>query len=606
MLEKYTLFLSVLFAVILAALLLTVILQSWLRSRRGKGEFIAKIIGILKNRSNGFRKFQYPLLIITAVILAAAISVQSGWSYAAVYIAGVVICFASVIIGNGALVSGTSAAVYASRQSDIPSALRASHRTGALMGLLTSAAGLLVLALIFIMSFKESLASSAGYMALGASTVAVFINTGGSIYSSAYSLASPDNSFTDRNGFFAGIGADSLESYIFAGIAAISLADVAVATSGVTSTFTATSAVRYPMVILGAGVAASVLGGLIYRGGTAARPFRSASLTYILAAILLTPVILFFSNRMLQSMVYGYTALTGIAAGILITIFSSLFTPDGKILNGKTKNDRLLGVHAPVIADMGIGSFSVAFNAIIITAAISVSFNFAGLYGIAVCAAGIAALAPSINALAGVDVIASSTSDILETLPEEDKINDVSDVLYTAASHARTTNRAYFAASYVVSAFALLAAIIFQMREEMVLVSSIRSISGIIGGVAVAIFLTGLLILSVRTTATVALKTLRKTDYEDESINILRGSTIPTIISMAVPALIGLLFGVAVLVGFLIAIIAAAYFIMAAVNNSGRYLENTAVQSLGSLVKMMVAFTFAFLQAFVAVGGLVL
>ena len=55
--------------------------------------------------------------------------------------------------------------------------------------------------------------------------------------------------------------------------------------------------------------------------------------------------------------------------------------------------------------------------------------------------------------------------------------------------------------------------------------------------------------------------------------------------------------------GFLAAIIVTGSFIVNASNNSGRYLENTAIQSLSSVIRMITVFSIVFLPVFTSVGG---
>jgi Na+/H+-translocating membrane pyrophosphatase len=94
-----------------------------------------------------------------------------------------------------------------------------------------------------------------------------------------------------------------------------------------------------------------------------------------------------------------------------------------------------------------------------------------------------------------------------------------------------------------------------------------------------------------------------RSDDETGSASSLRGAALPVVIAIALPTVVGLLFGPATLAGFLVAVISCGYFIVTGFNNSGRHFENTAIQSLSSVIKMMTVFSAAFLPVFIRIGG---
>ena len=58
------------------------------------------------------------------------------------------------------------------------------------------------------------------------------------------------------------------------------------------------------------------------------------------------------------------------------------------------------------------------------------------------------------------------------------------------------------------------------------------------------------------------------------------------------------------LAGIIISVIVTGSVLITTVNNSGMYFENTAVQSLSSVIKLMAVFSSAFLPFFMKIGGL--
>ena len=377
---------------ILAALLTALFLTSWVKSKRGTGEETARLYGIIKSRNSNFWGFHYVPVIAFLLLAVLASGLGTGWINAAACFAGGIITFASVYAGSLVYVSGSVSSHNAAVSSDIRTSIKSSYRTGAVLGLCISALVTAVLLAVFQFMKTASVMSLAGSFAMGASVVAVILHTGGDVYSSAYSLAVPSGDFTDRSGFFTAAGSDIAESYILSAAAVIMLADLAVASSGVTSTFTNGAAARFVLVVFASGIAGSIIGVMIHRAGIGNDPSRGADIGLIGAAVISTAISAYFSNQILQSVVYALAAGTGMLAAIILAEISRWFSADSRIFKGAGKN---LGRHSVVIFNMGTGFFTTAATGIILLAAIVVSFNLANFYGVALCAAGIRCSFPS-------------------------------------------------------------------------------------------------------------------------------------------------------------------------------------------------------------------
>ena len=586
---------------ILAAVLSALVIQTWLKSRRGHGENAARLYSIIRHRNSDFRHYQYLFVLITTAIIGVAVGLGTNWTNAAVYLVGAVICFASVLIGSASIVFGLSASAYAADTKDAPAAIRSSYRTGASYGFAVSAAGLLLLGLFVMLPFE----SSAVYLALGASTVAVFVNTGGNIYSSAYSLAVRKDDYTDVSGSFSGTGSDLIESYLLAGAAAWMLAEVGVATSGIFSTFTIEETIRFPLIIYAAGIVASVISTLFFRSGTKASSVISANVCCIITGILTAAVAFYFSVAMLQSRVYAYATASGIAAGLILAAVSRLFSSDSKLLAGHIKNDLKLGKYSPVIFNLGTGMICSIINVIVVCAALAVSINFASLYGIALCAVGLCSIAPAINAVSGLSIISGAASEITDSRYATEKFDAMSNLLDTVSVRSEVSSHTYRTVSFVLSSIAMLFAVSYIADKQSVNMFSMTGFSGIMAGVVCAPLLAGLIIAAVRLTGNVA-SNMDHSDDSESSANTLRGSAVSAIASIAMPALIGLFFGINVLIGFLAGSIISAFVLTSYITYSGQYFRNTAIISLGSLIKMMVVFSAAFITVFIRVGGFIL
>lgn len=588
---------------IIAAAVTAFFLASWIKSRRGSGDDTVRLYGIIKSRNSNFWAFHYIPVIAFTVLIALAAGAGIDWIHAAACLAGSIISFLAVYAGSVAFVPGSVSSYSQADAGDIRTSIRASYRSGAVLGLCISALVTAVLLAAFQFLKTETVMGLAGSFAMGASVVAVILHTGGDVYSSAYALAVPSGDFTDRTGFFTGAGSDIAETYILSAAAVIMLADAGVAASGVTSTFTNGAASRFVLVIYAAGIAGCVVGVFLQKAGIGNDPSRGADIGLIAAGIIATAVCSYFSNVMLQSFVYTVAVGSGILAGIILMEISRFFSPDSKIFKGVGKN---LGKYAPAVFNMGRGMVSTAVTAVLLIAAIGVSYSFAGYYGLALCAAGLASMTAAASALTSLSVISAQTSEILSSAladseePEREKMSDAVDVV---ADRNGIMSKTYRTAAGFMSAFALFCAFAVTSQLESMDIMALKVFAGIIVGICSAFAITGIIVGSVNVTGRVARRDMGRSDDETGSTSSLRGAAMPAVIAIAFPALIGLLSGPASLAGFLVAVISTSLFIVTGFNNSGRYLENTAIQSLASVVKLMTVFSVAFLPVFIEVGG---
>ena len=179
----------------------------------------------------------------------------------------------------------------------------------------------------------------------------------------------------------------------------------------------------------------------------------------------------------------------------------------------------------------------------------------------------------------------------------------MSDTLDSVSVRNLVSLRTFSSVAGVFSSFAALVAFFYISGSDVVDIMTLRVFVGIFAGSASAFLLAGMLISSVRITGRVALRDLGRNDDETGATSALRGAAIPVAVAVVLPALVGLFAGAKALAGFMIASEVTGYMIILVMNNSGMHYENTALQSLSSLLKMMAVFSVAFLPVFIRVGG---
>lgn len=589
-----------------ASLLTAILFDSWIRSRKGTGRENARIYAVVKGRISNFRSFQLiPVIIFVAVVCAAA-GIGISWKKAAFCLAGAVAVLVPLIVGSLSFPGGVTASYNSILNGDIRQSLRAGHRTGTVLGLWITGTGLAAFCAMFIVMKTQTVINYSPYFALGAAVAAMIIHTGGEVYTSAYSLAVPLKDFTDRSGSFSGACSDFAGSYILAAACAVILAEVGVDTSGVTSTFTLGTAALYPVLVYAAGIAGSIISAFLYRAGIGNDFSKGNGLACIAAGAITGGASVYLSASMLQSRVYAWSVISGIAAGLVITALSRVFSSDSKFFINGYKTDRNLGKNSSVMFNFGTGMISTVLFTAVVTSAMAVSYMFARYYGIALCAVGMISILSSLAAITGIVSVSGTTSDILSAQDHGEYSEAVSasvSLLDSAAARNLVSVKAYADIAGMMSAIAAYCALFYSSGINSVDLMTLRVFAGVIIGVASAFLLSGMIIGSVQITGRVALRDIGKNDDDTGATSALRGAVLPSVIAIALPTVIGLLIGVKALAGFNIAAIVTGFMLITSADNAGMHFENSALQSLSSLLKMMVVFSVAFLPVFMEFGG---
>ena len=588
----------------IASVIFAFLLGSWLRGKKGTGKENARIYAVLSGRNKNFRTFQYFPVAAAVVIVAAAAGPGIGMKQSAACLAGALTVLVPLAAGSFSLSDGVTAAYNEAVNGDIKQSLRAGYRAGTVLGSWITGICLAVFCLVsFVM--KTAIADYAASFALGAVLCSMVVHTGGEVYSSAYSLAVPSKDFTDRTGSYMAAGADFAGSYVVAAASAVLLSDVAVATSGVTSTFTARTAELFPLMVYAAGIAGTVIGTFIQRAGTGKDYSRGTGACSIAAGIITAAASFWFSMDMMQTRVYAWAVTAGIAAGLILSSVSRLFSSDSIIFMNGYKTDRSLGKYSSVVFNLGSGMVSTAIYTVIVIAAVAVSYMFASYYGVALCAVGMCAILGSASSIVGLTAVSGSVSDIIvsRNRKEDEALKTVSDTLYTVSAKSLITGKTYAAVTGSAATLAAFFAFFYSAGAESIDIMSLRVFGGIISGAAAAFLLAGMLISSVRITGRVALRDIGRNDDETGATSAIRGAVLPAVVAIALPVLIGLFAGPNALAGFVISSAVTGYLLVVTTNNSGIHLENTAVQSMSSLLKAMTVFSVAFLPVFMKIGG---
>ena len=122
-----------------------------------------------------------------------------------------------------------------------------------------------------------------------------------------------------------------------------------------------------------------------------------------------------------SSMSVFYAILTGLVVGAIMSIVTEYYTAMGKRPVNSIVNQSSTGHATNIIGGLAVGMESTVIPVIVLAAGIFVSFEFAGLYGVAIAAAGMMATTAMQLAIDAFGPIADNAGGIAEMsgLPEE-------------------------------------------------------------------------------------------------------------------------------------------------------------------------------------------
>ena len=193
----------------------------------------------------------------------------------------------------------------------------------------------------------------------------------------------------DNVGDVAGMGADLFESYVGSIIGAMVLA----AAAGLSNL------VMLPLALAGIGIIVSIVGTFLVRTKEGGNPQNALNIGTFGAGALMIIVSYFIINYFVPDVVelsgmkvtgldIFFSTIVGLIAGTMVGLLTEYYTSEARKPSRTVAKASETGAATNIIAGLANGMYSTTFPVITIAIAIVLSYNFSGLYGIAIAALG--------------------------------------------------------------------------------------------------------------------------------------------------------------------------------------------------------------------------
>jgi K(+)-stimulated pyrophosphate-energized sodium pump len=362
-------------------------------------------------------------------------------------------------------------------------ALRVAFSSGAVMGMTVVGLSLVFLSgLYLVFQHYQPLTG----FAFGASSIALFARVGGGIYTKAADVGAdlvgkveagipeddPRNPATiadnvgDNVGDVAGMGADLFESYTGAIVATMSLAAIGIAGAGEnavlpvgsTATYDAT-AFSLPLGIMGIGAVCAILGTFFVR--TSERADMGRLLWALRAGIFGAGALALAGTAGLISVLeldfnLFWAVLVGLVAGQVIGTATEYYTAYEFAPTQNLAAQAVAGTGPVIIGGLALGMLSTTVPLLTLVAATWLTYELAGLYGIALSAVGMLSTLGITLATDAYGPVADNAGGIAEQAHLPAEVRERTDALDSLGNTTAATGKGFAIGSAVLTALALM------------------------------------------------------------------------------------------------------------------------------------------------------
>ncbi len=624
----------------LIGIVVMLIKSAWVVKQEAGDDNMKELAGYIADGAMAFLRAEWKVLsyfaIIAAIILAysGTLVETSSWVIAISFLVG---AFTSAFAGYLGMRIATKANVRTTQaaRTSLAKALCVSFTGGSVMGI--GVAGLAVLGLgsLFIVFYQvyvvqvggsvngkemeKALDVLAGF-SLGAESIALFARVGGGIYTKAADVgadlvgkveagipeddvrnpATIADNVGDNVGDVAGMGADLFGSYVATILATMVLGREIVSIDN----FGGIAPILLPMLIAGLGLFLSIIATSFVRIDKETDSVQRALNIGNWSSIIMTSIAAFFAVQWLlpsemtirdfqfSKMDVFCSIVVGLVVGTLMSLITEYYTAMGKRPVLSIIKQSSTGHATNIIAGLAVGMESTVLPILVLAAGIYGSYHFAGLYGVAIAAAGMMATTAMQLAIDAFGPIADNAGGIAEMSGLPAQVRERTDNLDSVGNTTAATGKGFAIASAALTSLALFAAFVGIAGIEHIDIYKADVLAGLFVGGMIPFIFSALCISAVGRAAMDMVNEVRrqfreipgimeykaKPEYEKcvaiSTKASIREMMLPGAIALLVPVIVGFSFGPEVLGGLLAGVTVSGVLMGMFQSNAGGAWDN--------------------------------
>ena len=638
--NNYVIYLAPAFGIL--GLLVMAFKSAWVSKQDAGDPKMQELAGYIADGAMAFLKAEWKVLSIFVLFTAALLAysgtihtvngkeIHSSWVICIAFIVGAVFSATAGFIGMKVATKANVRTTQAARTS-LKQALKVSFTGGTVMGL--GVAGLAVLGLgglfiVFLSLFahlgvnqiRTAIEVLTGF-SLGAESIALFSRVGGGIYTKAADVgadlvgkveagipeddvrnpATIADNVGDNVGDVAGMGADLFGSYV-----ATILATMVLGTEiKVTDAFGGMSPILLPMVICGLGIVFSIVGTFFVTIKDDKSSVQKALNLGNWAAMILTVIASYFvvmwllpeGQITLRTTTFNKNGVfaaivVGTIVGAIMSFVTEYYTAMGKKPVLSIVQQSSTGHATNIIGGLAVGMKSTVIPILTLAGGIMASYYFAGLYGVAIAAAGMMATTAMQLAIDAFGPIADNAGGIAEMSQLPPEVRERTDNLDAVGNTTAATGKGFAIASAALTALALFAAFVGMAGIDRIDIYKANVLAGLFVGGMIPFIFSALCIQAVGRAAMDMVQEVRrqfreipgimdytaKPEYEKcvaiSTKASLREMMMPGAIALITPVIVGFTFGPEVLGGLLAGVTVSGVLMGIFQSNAGGAWDN--------------------------------